>query len=1469
MLIIGWIGYAFPALLLHIPMVQEKIASEAEKELSARLNVPVTVGKVDIEWLNRLVLGDVSIDDQNGQKLFEADHISAGFKIWPLLHGQWVFTTVRLFGFSLNIERETPDSPLNLQFVMDAFASKDTLSKTSIDLKINSIMIRRGRLRYDVLNVPFPDNRFSTGHIHLDDINGKIVLPTLHAPTFSVEIHKLSMKERSGFRLNKLSAFVTGNQDSVTVRQLKILLPQTQLHIAGVSVQSSIDRLVKGQTEAPVAIQIAPSEISLSDLSAFVPAFQNASEPFQLSASASGTMDNLTVRDLTVRQGRTLSLKAQMNLKNIWHPEKSYLFGQISNLQLASESLERIIHNFQETPVSLPAPINRLGMIRFTGEISGFIDQLVAFGKLSSDIGSLEMDMLIGREKEHRFATYLKGKISSSELDIAPLFDENTPYGKVQFKAELDASKPANGAFSGTVQAKIDRFEYEKYTYENILLSGGFRPKEFNGTIRIDDPNGKLHAEGLFNNNGEQSEFNFSATLEHFRPDKLHLTEKYDSPELSFQVNSNITGNHIDNFQGQITIDNLSFLTRTDTFLLNTAHIQASGISSERKLTVYSDLLNGEVTGSCSFTHLLPSLVNLIRPYLPSLNTAFPPSVSIGVDSYSFTINIENTERLSKALKLQVALLAPSRIFGHYDNPNGQFHLNASLPRFEVAQSVFKDGSIVLNNPNGAMEAEIRATQLQQKGSQNQIHIKADAANDRLRTSFTLENNRKDGVKIALSSSTQFSITEEDGSKKLLSKISIEPNRIIVKDSTWNIQPASITIDKEKIFVDNIHLSKGDQYLRINGTISSFSPQETLTLDLNDIELSYIFDIVNIPALQFGGRATGTFRLNDLYGSRIINTNLEVQDFSFNRVVQGRLNLFSEWDNDQNGILLLGTIYKDRSTWTDVNGYIYPVGEKEGLSLYFDAKDLDIGLLRPYLSSFTQVFEGNCYGNLHLYGPFSDLSFEGKALIRNGRIGVDFLQTVYSFSDSVFMTPTTIEGRNIVIHDKHGNKGAVDFTVQHDHLRDFGFSADIKANNLLLYDASERINPNIYGVLYGTGNASLRGNERLIHINANMRSDRNTKVGFNFANGSSAEEYDFIRFKDNPAVKDSVLTGAIAPSANEGDNEGTEIRINIVADITPDAKLELIMDPVSGDKIKGDGNGNLQIQYGTSSNLTMYGGYTIHEGNYNFSLQQLIRKDFKIREGSRIDFRGDPLNALLNLDASYHVKANIQDLDERLALESGTQRNIPVNCLLKLNGRLQNPTISFDMEFPNSSHELARQVRSFIGTEDMMTRQIVYLLVLNKFYTPDYSKNAYRSNEFSAMASSALSSQLSGILNSLTDKVQIGTNIRSRQDGITDTEVEMLLSSQLLNNRLLFNGNLGYRDNYIQNNAFVGEFDLEYKLTPSGEIRLKAYSHANDMYYRYNMKSPTRQGVGLMFRKDFSTLPEIFRRRKKHTANTF
>ena len=134
-----------------------------------------------------------------------------------------------------------------------------------------------------------------------------------------------------------------------------------------------------------------------------------------------------------------------------------------------------------------------------------------------------------------------------------------------------------------------------------------------------------------------------------------------------------------------------------------------------------------------------------------------------------------------------------------------------------------------------------------------------------------------------------------------------------------------------------------------------------------------------------------------------------------------------------------------------------------------------------------------------------------------------------------------------------------------------------------------------------------------------------------------------------------------------------------------------------------------------------------------------------------------------------------------------------------------------------------------------------------------------RNNELASVASSTLSSQLSNMLGQISDKWNIGTNIRSDKGDFSDVEVELALSSQLLNNRLIFNGNFGYRDNQVNSNAFVGDFDLEYLLNKSGSLRLKAYNHYNDRNY-YIKSALTTQGVGIMFKRDFGRFTELFNR---------
>ncbi|MDE6199027.1 MAG: translocation/assembly module TamB, partial [Muribaculaceae bacterium] len=303
-----------------------------------------------------------------------------------------------------------------------------------------------------------------------------------------------------------------------------------------------------------------------------------------------------------------------------------------------------------------------------------------------------------------------------------------------------------------------------------------------------------------------------------------------------------------------------------------------------------------------------------------------------------------------------------------------------------------------------------------------------------------------------------------------------------------------------------------------------------------------------------------------------------------------------------------------------------------------------------------------------------------------------------------------------------------------------------------------------------------------------------------------------------------------------------------------------VMDPVGGDRIRSHGQGNMRMVYSSADNdLRMFGTYTLDRGTYNFTLQDIIIKDFIINSGSQIAFTGDPLTARLNIEAIYPLNANLSDLDESFLQDKELNRtNVPVHAVLKVRGDIQQPEISFDLAFPTLTSDTYRKVRSIVSTEEMMNRQIIYLLALNRFYTPDYMASTTKGNELFSVASSTISSQLSNILGHLSDNWSVSPNFRSDRGDFSDMEVDVALSSRLLNNRLLLNGNFGYRDNLMNSNQFIGDFQIEYLLNRSGSIRLKAYNFYNDQNY-YLRTADTTQGVGVMFKKDFDNIFSFLR----------
>ncbi|MDR1200167.1 MAG: translocation/assembly module TamB [Tannerellaceae bacterium] len=1435
-------------------------------ELSNRLNVPVRIGKVDIEWFNRLVLNDLYLEDEDGNTLFEANHVTAGFKPFPLLKGKFVFTTVRLLGFSLNLKKNTLDDKLNLQFVIDAFASRDTTKKSpAIDLQFNSILIRKGNFKYDVLNEPATPDKFNAKHVDIRDISAKITLKAFNEDSLNANIKKMSFTEASGFNLDKLSLNIVGNRDSAFIQNFQIKLPKTDLKIDRANINiAKVTDLESFLNKAPVTLDIAPSHVYLNELSCFVPAFGNFVDYVELSAEASGFINDIDLKRLTLKYMEKMLFIGKMSLRGITHPEEAYLLGEVNKMYITNEGLTGLLNNFSKDPVILPEPVHRLGTINFTGEISGFFDNLVAYGKLSSAIGSIETDVLFGNNLDKNIAAYLSGTISTSELLISELFNEDNPYGVARFKISIDAKRPVGGYFAGNVKAEVSEFDYKNYRYENLQLSGNFQRNGYDGMISIDDPNGSFYAKGMFRTKGKNSIFNFTANLTHFRPDNLNLTDKYESPEISASLKADFTGDNIDNVEGSVTIDSLMINTTPSDFFLKQLRVEASGASNNKRLTISSDIVNGEVKGVYSFTTLLPSLFRTLNGYLPALIETTTQRQEIKENNFQLQLFLENTETLSNTLKLPFTILSKGSVVGEYNNLYNKFRMEMFLPQFMFSGMMFESFNLKCENPSDLVGLQLKVANYNKKGLRNNLSLKANAQDNKITASLDWTNNKERRFESSITTSAFFIKDEnENGKKSLRTEIGIDEGSLIINDSIWHVEQAGITAIDNRIDISNFYISHNTQYIRLDGTISK-NPLDVIVLDLNDIELSYIFDIINNPVLQFGGLATGIFNISDLYGRRILKTdNFEVEHFSFNQVDLGCLNLHSEWDDTRQGILMSGSIYANDTTYTDVNGYIFPVGVNTGLSLQFGANGIDVAFLYPFLDNVATNVKGRAWGNVRLYGPFKELNVEGRAFVKDGRIGIGFLNTYYTFSDSIIMDTRSLNIGNATVYDRFGNTGIVNLTLHHKHFKELDFLVDISTRNMLVYDATQKHNPLIYGTVFGNGEARITGNEKIVNLDINMSNAPKTSVSLDFMSNSSAEEYNFITFVN----KDSILHNS--PDSTKKElfynplaltDESAEVRIKLNLDVNPDAGIELIMDPASGDKIKGGGSGRLQIEYGTKSDLRMYGTFHILQGDYNFSLQQLIHKNFKIRDGSTVHFNGNPFDATINIDATYHLTANIGDLDQSLLTESA-RTNIPVNCVLKLDGMLQSPAISFDIELPGSNEDLERKVKSYVNTEDMMTRQIVYLLVLNKFYTEDIYRTGGRTNEFSAVTSAAISSQISSILSSITDKVQIGTNIRASQERFNETEFEMLLSSQLLNNRLILNGNFGYKNNPNVKNVFVGEFDIEYLLTRTGEIRLKAYNHANDMY-RYLKQSLTTQGIGIMYKKDFSSFSELFRRRR-------
>ena len=1454
------IAYILPSFLLQFPYFQQKLSYQISSYLTKKLQTEVTIRQIELGFLNKLILKDVNIKDLSGEILFQAKRVAAGFDFFPLLQKKLRFNSIQLFSFELNLCKETDNSPLNIQHIIDAFAKKDTATvNPAIDLRIKQLNLRLGTFSYKVKDKPETPGILNFKQLLLNDISSKIHIHNLNNQELALQISKLSFKEQSGLQLKNLNFNIVANEKEAKIDKLVIELEKSILQFTDIS--SNFNFLFKSENKAaPVEyrFKLITSSIYPKELIAFAPVFSNFDDRISLDGDFFGNGNNLVIKNFYFRYYNQIMINANADLQNFFNfnQESFHIRGSVSSSFFTPEGLERMVNSFSRTPVELPKQIKQMKNIRFEGGVIGSIDNLSARGVWNTDLGTVNTNITLGKN-ETRF---LKGQISSESLNMEKLLN-NTDYGDMNFDITIDAKQNNDKKFYGAIDANFAKFDYKGYSYRNLTLNGDFTPTSFDGRLNLNSPEGKISGKGLLSFKGKDSKFDFHADVSDLQLDKLNLTKKYKNPVLSFGIIADLSGNNIDNFAGDISINNLLFETDKASYYLDSLKISSTISEQEKCFKIDSEILKGRVTGIYSFKTLIPELKQTLAVYLPTLIK--PDSKYSGNKETNFTLSatMNDMTDFSKAFELPFTLQKNTDIFGKYNGDDLYFEI--TTPHAIIGGTHTDSIRLLLNNFDKTASVNLSGISLQKKNARVKFNLQSDASNDKVKTLLHWGNSSTN-YRGDLRLTTLFSKKENRSPVRI--ETNIMQTDLVFNDSIWTLYPSAIVIDSANIRIDHLHAAHNDQFLKINGTVSK-NPDEELQIELNRINLEYIFQSLSIPALEFGGTATGFVNAQDLFKSRKMETNLKVDDFSFNNVRFGHLDLIGEWDNDEQGVLMIGNVMKNDSSFVNVNGYIFPA--KEEISINFDAKNADARFLRKYLDDVVKDLTGNLSGHLRLFGYWNTPTVEGDVFASKCRFRIEYINTFYTFSDSVKCLPDNIIANNISIYDDNGNKVIANGYIKHDLFQTFNYYATVTGNNFMVLNTNKYLNPMFYGLAYGNGSANIYGTENVINIDVNMQNTGNTKITLNFMEEPEIENFDFIRFVPVKTPSPEQQKKQNLVSKQVASNSGPEIKLELLFNATPQATIEMIMDPLADDKITGYGNGNLRIQYGTKIPLKVTGNYIIEHGKYYFSLQQFFIRNFDIKEGSTVIFQGDPYTAKLDIKAYYTVNANLEDLDRQLIENKRSARNtVPVNCFLLLSGPLDRPNIGFDLELPGATDELVREVKSYIRTEDMMNRQIIYLLALSRFYTPPENmrdNNAVVNSNWSYLTST-LSTQLSSIFGSLSDNFQLGTSFHQSNVGTqTKTEFDLLLSSQLLNNRLIINGNFGYSSNPYLNRQYsiplIGDFDLEYKLTQSGDIRLKGYNHYNYRNY-YSITPEMTQGLGILFRKDFSHWLDLFGRRR-------
>lgn len=1423
-------------LAFQASVVQTFLVRQIANNLSERLNTRITLKSVDIRFFNQVILNEFLVEDQQQDTLFYVGRMAASIDDLSVKRKMINLSSLDMEQTKLFVSLTEENLP-NYKFIFDALRSNK--QKDSWDFICQNFLFSDTRLGYSYYKTE------ATKTIDLYNIQMDVSDFVLHHDSLSFNINQMSLDDRKAFKLTSLSTQLVSSNHMVKLQNLRVETPHSAIVNADVTIDQTEMHEGKDFSFLKLDVDLKETVLDFVDLGQLVPSVRGMDLKMDLSGRVYGTIADLKAKDLQMSLGENTRLVCDFYTNGLPNLDQTYISLDLKNSTADFKDLSQIKlpHSSKADYLQFSPLLHDAGVVRYEGNFTGFLSDFVAYGTVRSNFGEIRTDLSFVPLQGNRLKVNGSVKTVNFELGAFTQYDK---FEQLTFNGQVNGSfHKISRAFNVAIAGVVDSLVFNDYKFKNLTLDGAVQDRKFEGNLTISDPNLDAGFVGKLDFNTPIPEFDFELNLEQANLIALNLDHTFEKSLLSMALNANFKGNSIDNLDGNIQVAEGQYVNEYDTLALSSLSVNTY-FENVSHLQVRSDFADAHIAGNYSFLTLFGSFKNLIHRYLPSSGIEFNERMTM--NQFDFMVTVKDMKPLTKTL-LPELFVGPAEITGHFDDQGLTLDLVADIPRMEYQDLVFNGYSLSVHT-NEKIEFKSRLDELQLNENQSiyNLAILADAADDRLNSKIVWNNFHQETYSGELETQVDFL---KNGYDRTHVDMEVLPSRIYISDTLWTVHPSRITIDSTRIAVSNFQISNGDQQFTLDGVISK-DKSDRLNLKVNELNLGHLNSLAQ-RNFEVEGILNGTASVFDVYERALFLSDLRINDLSFRDHEIGELSIVSKWDRQSEEIQT--ELQIDSKNHQAFYAYGTYTPANDSIDFYASLNDLSLTILQPILQNSFQDIRGRGTGDVWIHGNTEKILLDGDVLGLDAGLAMKALQVDYYFSDTISFRSDSIVFDQIQITDYQGNKGVFNGSIRHDNFGNMDYNLALRTSRLMAMNTTFRDNERFYGKAYAKGVLEIRGHGKDITLTSEATSLSGTSINISLDYEAEAQEYDFIHFV-NSETQDAKST------ERKVRTEKSNVKMIFDFDITPDALVQLIYNSQIGDMIRSRGTGDMQVRIDPDFNITMFGEYRVDQGDYLFTLQNVINKKFEIASGGTIRWNGEPYDAIVDLEAIYRLKASLTELFPNSVENIDYAQRIPVTCGIFLTENLNNPSIAFDINFPTAEDRIKDQVQQFISTEEEMNRQILSLLVLGRFYTPEYLRGSYQasnSNVVGSTASELFSNQLSNWLSQISNDFDIGVNYRPGNQ-MSDDEIELALSTQIFNDRVTINGNIGNNSttNAARSNSnnIVGDFDLNVKLTNNGKLQLKAYNRSNNnLIYE---TSPYTQGIGISYRENYDNFTELW-----------